>query len=116
MLDPGVRPFSRIPTHILHKLSGEQKSTSKPSTVFVSITEEDIERGIPGSLTDSPLNLALYRTFGDAFAVTENYIYDKRFRHRITITQRLKVFLYKFDKGEKVFPMEFPLLMCAALK
>lgn len=71
-------------------------------TIQITITDDHMNRGIPYSMTESPVNFALTGTTGRRYLVASDHaIVPGDFSSGRRFDERLRSFLHNFDIGNR---------------
>lgn len=78
--------------------------------MLVTLTQADIDHGVPGDCLKDPVALALRRLTGRPWRVEKQYCYPDVSGHRPFTTPRVvNRFVEDFDNGKPVKPITFEL-------
>lgn len=73
----------------------------------ISVTQEDIDYGIPGSCLHCPVAIALERYTGDTCEVWGGGAVNLKDLSTIDLPEKVNEFIQDFDEGNPVHPLEF---------
>jgi hypothetical protein len=79
----------------------------------IYVTKKDIELGVPRSIEECPISLAIKRRFKGSVAVSTYshvaYVHNNMKYRRFTLPNKATIFVNAFDGGKSVKPFRFTL-------